>query len=129
MKSIRSFEALFDLDQLQKIQDSFAAATGVAVILRDISGHPVTRPSNFRRLCTDIVPGSEKCLFQCMYAAKMTDNHHEPGPNTLPNQRACGVQPSFFMSAEGILPPDRWDRCGMQTRLSQPTVPKQPLRF
>ena len=48
---IPSFESLFDVKEIQEIQDSFAGATGVASIITDVKGRPITKPSNFCRLC------------------------------------------------------------------------------
>ena len=42
---------LFDIDELQRIQDAFSAATGVASIITGPDGRPITRPSNFCHLC------------------------------------------------------------------------------
>ena len=40
-----------DLTSLQRLQDNFAAATGVASIIIDTNGRLVTRPSNFSEVC------------------------------------------------------------------------------
>ena len=61
-----SFESLFNLDEIQEIQNSFAAATGVASIITDIKGNPITEPSNFCHLCKNIIRKSEKGGFNCM---------------------------------------------------------------
>jgi ligand-binding sensor protein len=47
---------LFDVEELQKIQDVFALATRVASIITHPDGTPVTKPSNFCRLCNDPIP-------------------------------------------------------------------------
>jgi PAS domain S-box-containing protein len=54
-----TIEDLFDVEDLQKLQDQFAEATGVASIITHTNGRPVTRPSNFCRLCNDIIRNSE----------------------------------------------------------------------
>lgn len=64
--TVPSFEMLFDMEKIQEIQDSFAAATGVASIITDTQGRPITRPSNFCRLCKDIIRKSEKGLANCI---------------------------------------------------------------
>ncbi|MBJ6799880.1 PocR ligand-binding domain-containing protein [Geomonas sp. Red259] len=61
-----TMEDLFDLDELQAIQDSFAEAIGVASIITDAEGRPVTRPSNFSSLCRDMVRKSERGLANCI---------------------------------------------------------------
>ncbi len=55
---------LIDLKSLQSIQDSFAAASGVASIIIDIDGNSLTKPSNFCRVCELVSQtdrGSELC--------------------------------------------------------------------
>ena len=59
------FEDLFDIAVIQKIQDDFSAATGVASIITNIDGSPITRPSNFCRLCRDMIRASDKGAEYC----------------------------------------------------------------
>ncbi|HOA27687.1 MAG TPA: PocR ligand-binding domain-containing protein, partial [Arachnia sp.] len=42
---------LVDLEKLQRIQDEFAADTGLAMITVDSTGAPVTEASQFSQLC------------------------------------------------------------------------------
>ena len=60
-----SFEDLFALDEIQRIQDEFAAATQVASIITRPDGTPITAPSNFTRFCRDVVRKTEKGLANC----------------------------------------------------------------
>ena len=46
-----AFDDLFDLSEIQRIQDDFSTAAGVASIIIDAEGHAITRPSNFIELC------------------------------------------------------------------------------
>lgn len=46
-----TFEELFDLAAIQRLQDQFAAATGVASLIVSPDGTPITLPSKFTRLC------------------------------------------------------------------------------
>jgi len=48
------FEELFDLDEIQKIQDAFSAATGVASLIVTSTGVPITQSSGFCELCNEI---------------------------------------------------------------------------
>lgn len=48
-------EDLFNLDDLQKMQDDFARATGVGSLITKPDGTPITRPSNFCRLCGELI--------------------------------------------------------------------------
>ena len=54
------FEDLFDLAEIQAIQNSFAKTTGVASIITTVDGEPITQPSNFCRLCKDIIRKTKK---------------------------------------------------------------------
>jgi len=57
---------LIALDEIQAMQDAFAEATGVASIITDVHGVPITRPSRFCRLCLDIIRGTPRGLANCM---------------------------------------------------------------
>jgi len=57
---------LIRLEQLQEIQDAFANATGVASIIIDREGHPITRPSNFTRLCLEVIRKTPRGLANCI---------------------------------------------------------------
>ncbi|HET7733331.1 MAG TPA: PocR ligand-binding domain-containing protein, partial [Paludibacter sp.] len=59
------FSDIFDLDEVQRMQDLFSEATGVASMITNPDGTPLTRPSNFCRFCnivrnTEI--GSARCI-------------------------------------------------------------------
>ncbi|MCE8419020.1 PocR ligand-binding domain-containing protein [Rhodovulum sulfidophilum] len=45
---------LMSIDMLQKVQDNFSAAVGVAMVIVDPEGEPVTRPSGFSSFCDTI---------------------------------------------------------------------------
>lgn len=56
---------LIDQKEIQRLQDLFAEASGVASIITYPDGTPITRPSNFNNLCTKIRTsgnGREKCM-------------------------------------------------------------------
>ncbi|MFP5221544.1 MAG: PocR ligand-binding domain-containing protein [Acidobacteriota bacterium] len=59
------FADLFDLAYLQRIQDAFAEACQVASLITHPDGTPITRPSNFCRLCRDIIRATPKGLANC----------------------------------------------------------------
>jgi two-component system cell cycle sensor histidine kinase/response regulator CckA len=59
-------EELIPLDEIQAMQDAFAEATGVASIITDVHGVPITRPSRFCRLCLEIIRGTPRGLANCM---------------------------------------------------------------
>ena len=74
------FQDLFDLEEIQIVQDAFAKATGVASIITDTDGRPITKPSNFCRLCRDIIRETEKGLNNCMYSDAVLGRGNPNGP-------------------------------------------------
>jgi PAS domain S-box-containing protein len=56
---------LFNLEEIQEIQDAFALATGVSSVITDLEGNPITQPSNFCEFCENVVRGTEKGLANC----------------------------------------------------------------
>ncbi|HEY6915878.1 MAG TPA: PAS domain S-box protein, partial [Paludibacter sp.] len=59
------FSDIFDLDEVQRMQDLFSEATGVASMITNPDGIPLTRPSNFCRFCRmvrDTEKGSARCI-------------------------------------------------------------------
>jgi PAS domain S-box-containing protein len=59
------FDELFNVADIQRLQDLFATATGVASIITHPDGTPITRPSNFTRLCAGIIRQTEKGRCHC----------------------------------------------------------------
>lgn len=55
-----TFEEIFDMDALQKMQDEFALSLEIASVITDVDGKPVTLPSNFTCLCADYVRMTEE---------------------------------------------------------------------
>ncbi len=49
------FGDLFDLDEMQKLQDTFAEALGVASVMTKPDGTLLTRPSRFNTLCSEVI--------------------------------------------------------------------------
>ena len=79
-----SFEDLFDLDRIQHLQDRFADATRVASVITRPDGVPITRPSNFTRLCRDIIGQSDKGKANCRWS---------DGALAWVGKKAANVQP------------------------------------
>ena len=75
---------LFDIAELQQLQDQFANAFGVASIITQPDGTPVTRPSNFSRLCQNIIRCTEKGLLNCMHSDAVIGRHNPEGPIVQP---------------------------------------------
>ncbi|MBT1072681.1 PocR ligand-binding domain-containing protein [Pelotalea chapellei] len=77
------FNDLFDLEEIQKIQDAFALATGVASLITDTNGKPITEPSNFCHLC-NIIRKTEKGLANCHRSDAMLGRMNQDGPAFQP---------------------------------------------
>ena len=79
-----SFTDIFDLNEIQRIQDAFAKATNVASIITDVDGVPITAPSNFCRLCRDIIRKCPKGLKNCMHSDAVLGKSNPDGPIVQP---------------------------------------------
>lgn len=60
------FEDLFQIQEIQEMQNSFSTATGVASLITSPDGKPITTSANFCRLCNDIIRKTEKGYANCM---------------------------------------------------------------
>jgi PAS domain S-box-containing protein len=79
-----AFDVLFDLNEVQRIQDEFSAATGVASVITDPDGNPITKPSGFSRFCNDLVRKTEKGLCNCMRSDAALGRYSPDGPIVQP---------------------------------------------
>jgi PAS domain S-box-containing protein len=75
-----SFSDIFNIDDIQRIQDLFSDATNVASIITHPDGTPITRPSNFCRLCSDIIRKTEKGLANCFTSDAVIGKQNHSGP-------------------------------------------------
>jgi two-component system, sensor histidine kinase and response regulator len=75
-----SFSNVFDLEEIQFYQDLFSDVTGIGSIITHPDGTVLTRPSNFCKLCREIIRntevGKENC---CRFDASM-GNTDSSGP-------------------------------------------------
>ena len=78
-----TFRELFDLATIQRIQDEFAEATGVASIITSLDGTPLTQPSNFCRLC-NIIRCTKVGRRNCYRSDAILGHHHPEGPLIQP---------------------------------------------
>ncbi|MFZ5450990.1 MAG: PAS domain S-box protein [Thermodesulfobacteriota bacterium] len=78
-----NFDDLFNLDDIQRIQDLFAEVTGVASLITTPEGAPLTRPSNFCRLCGEIVRQTEIGSKKCQESDASMGRLCHDGPNVL----------------------------------------------
>lgn len=76
--SAAQFRDLFDLEEIQRVQDSFSKATGVSSLITDPEGNPITRPSNFPRLCR-MIRNTSKGKTDCIQAVSCLGLSNSPG--------------------------------------------------
>ncbi len=79
-----NFEDLFNLNDIQQLQDEFARATGVASIITYPDGTPITQPSNFCRLCEDIIRKTKNGAFNCYQSDAALGKFNSEGPSIQP---------------------------------------------
>lgn len=82
-ESIR-FQDLFDVAEIQEIQDAFAKAAGVASIITDTAGNPITQPSEFTCLCSRIIRETEKGVINCRRSDAVIGSLNTDGPIISP---------------------------------------------
>ena len=79
-----AFEDLFNLEEIQRLQNEFSGATGVASIITRTDGSPITKPSNFTRLCRDIIRKSPKGWSNCCASDAALGRLSKEGPLVQP---------------------------------------------
>ena len=79
LKNIQ-FSDLFDVKEIQNLQDLFSDANGVASIITDTIGTPITMPSNFTNLCINIIRKTEKGCSNCYKSDASIGRHNPSGP-------------------------------------------------
>jgi PAS domain S-box-containing protein len=79
-----TFSDLFNVSDIQRMQDDFARAMGVASVITTPDGTPITAPSGFCRLCQDIVRATEKGLANCRRSDAIVGQLSTHGPNIQP---------------------------------------------
>ena len=75
-----SFTDLFNLEEFQRFQDLFADTHEVASIITNTNGTPITKPSNFTRLCNDIIRTTEKGCKNCFHSDAVLGRNNPGGP-------------------------------------------------
>jgi len=71
---------IFVLEEIQQLQDNFSNATGVASLITYPDGTPITRPSNFCKLCNDIIRKTERGRLNCFRSDAVLGRHNPSGP-------------------------------------------------
>ncbi len=79
-----SFNDIFNLADVQHLQDLFADAHGVASIITDTEGKPITQASNFTRLCENIIRKTEKGCANCYHSDALIGRHNSEGAIVQP---------------------------------------------
>ena len=78
-----NFTDLFDIEDLQQLQDAFSNATGVASIITQPDGTPITKTSNFCRLC-NMIRQTEKGKLNCQKSDAIIGKQNIYGPIIQP---------------------------------------------
>lgn len=73
------FEELFDVEEMQRLQDVLAEATGVGSMITRPDGTPITRPSNFCRLC-NLIRQTDRGRENCCRSDALLGTYHPDGP-------------------------------------------------
>ena len=73
------FSELFDLNEIQKLQDLFSVAMGVASLITEPDGTPITKPSGFCSLCNEI-RRTEIGLNNCLMSDSIIGSPKKDGP-------------------------------------------------
>ncbi|HJV92441.1 MAG TPA: GAF domain-containing protein, partial [Azonexus sp.] len=79
-----TFDDLFNREEIQRIQDEFAQATGVASLITKPDGTPLTAPSNFTSLCSEIIRQTERGALNCTRSDAVLGSYHPEGPIVQP---------------------------------------------
>jgi len=69
------FSDIFIIEDMQRLQDLFSDATGVASIITHPDGNYITRPSNFCTLCESFIGKTETGLAKCFVTDEANGGH------------------------------------------------------
>ena len=78
------FKDIFILDEIQRLQDLFSDASGVASIITHPDGTPITNISNSCRLCNNIIRKTEKGQANCYHSDAIIGRQNPSGPIVQP---------------------------------------------
>ncbi len=74
------FEDMFDLEDVQRLQDQFTRTCGVAALVTRPDGTPITRPSGFTELCGNIIRKTPLGLENCIKSDTIIGQFNAEGP-------------------------------------------------
>ncbi len=83
------FTDIFDINEIQRMQDLFSDATGVASLITHPDGTPITQASNFSNLCK-LVRTSEKGQLNCIKSDAYIGSQN-PGGITIKQCLSAGL--------------------------------------
>ena len=95
------FSDLFVLEDIQRLQDLFSEATGVASLITSLEGRPITKPSNFCRLCKNIIRETEKGSANCIKSDVEIGNKCAAGISLQPCLSAGLLDASVRITVDG----------------------------
>jgi PAS domain S-box-containing protein len=75
-----TFNEIFNLEELQRLQDLFSDANGVSSIITDVNGNHITQSSNYCNLCREIIQKTEKGKRDCIQTDQLLSKHNNVGP-------------------------------------------------
>ena len=75
-----SFEDLFNLSDIQRLQDLYAKAFGVAAMITRPDGTPITKSSNFTVLCSQFIRNTAKGSINCHNSDALLGRNTPEGP-------------------------------------------------
>ena len=84
------FSDIFNIEEIQHLQDLFADANEVSSIITAPDGKPITRPSNFTILCNEIIRKTEKGRANCYKSDAVIGTNNTAGP-IVQQCMSCGL--------------------------------------
>lgn len=70
---------ILNISDIQRFQDIFANTHGVASIITNTDGTPITQPTNFTRLCKTIIRETEKGCANCFHSDSVIGSYNPTG--------------------------------------------------
>ncbi|MBN2684631.1 MAG: PAS domain S-box protein [Pontiellaceae bacterium] len=119
-----AFKDLFSLEDIQRLQDEFSAATGVASVITTPDGEPITRFSNGTKLCAELIRCSEIGREKCRLESKLLGQSSADAPNIAlcPNSGLWSAGASIVVGGThiaswliGQVPNERMDDAALGT--------------
>ncbi len=83
-------EGYISIAYLQSFQEQFSRATGLASLITNEHGIPITAPTNFSKLCKNIIRQTEKGQMNCFHSDAVFGRQNLEGPVVMPCL-SCGI--------------------------------------